>query len=254
MKPNPNIGHQQFARLQLHIGAECWLGSCGLQRNFCLQQLVYRFVGQTSLIIWWALAFHIRWGTGARLQTRYSWFGPGLGPSLFLFWSWSLPMTCTLVSSFPAAAGCSSLAAPLGASSRCKDEGWNPRKSCIASTLVSRGICTKSRLQSCSFWQFSCKPRESFPCWVSLLMEEPRLTFALFTASNALLVCWAWTSFTPQWSWPFRMLQFLGLGLHALMLPLIWAMWWFGWFYFSKLNEQRVLMTLSAVHSSCWAS
>ena len=169
MKPNPNIGHQQFARLQLHIGAECWLGSCGLQRNFCLQQLVYRFVGQTSLIIWWALAFHIRWGTGARLQTRYSWFGPGLGPSLFLFWSWSLPMTCTLVSSFPAAAGCSSLAAPLGASSRCKDEGWNPRKSCIASTLVSGEFV---RNQGCNLAASDSSPASQgkvfhaeSPCW-----------------------------------------------------------------------------------------
>ena len=29
-----------------------------------------------------------------------------------------------------------------------------------------QGVCTISRLPSCSFSQFSCKPRESFPCWV----------------------------------------------------------------------------------------
>ena len=80
-----------------------------------------------------------------------AWFGL----SLSLCWSSYLPMTPSLASSFPALAV-----------RGCKDEGSNQHKFCIASTLVCRGVYTISRLPSCSFSQFSCKPRESFPCWV----------------------------------------------------------------------------------------
>ena len=144
MKPNHSTGHQHLKQLQPHIGAEWSFGSWDVQGNMCLGQ----FAEPSFQLCPICPIAMTQW------MTSSVWFGL----SLSLCWSSYLPMTPSLVASFPAFVAL--------AVRGCKDEGSNQRKFCIASTLVCRGVCTISRLPSCSFSQFSCKPRESFPCWV----------------------------------------------------------------------------------------
>ena len=144
------------------------------------------------------------------------------------------------------------LAAPLGASSRCKDEGWNPRKSCIAKHFGVQGDLYEIKVAILQLLTVLLQAKGKFSM-LSLLVDgvEADLwslhSFKCFIGLLGLNIIY-----------PAMILAFPDAAVSRVGAACMDCCPWselcgdLAGFTFSKLNEQRVLMTLITLHSSCW--